>query len=133
LWPETAEAVAVALKCRRAAADPTDEQLLFITKDGFRYVRQRPGGAWIDSIGLTFNQLLRKLRIKQPGLSFYALRHTFRTIADEVNDPPAVDLLMGHETPGMGTAYREWTRNRGGREIIRLTAVTEHVRGWFQS
>jgi len=130
LWPETIDALKAVRNRRPCPEDRTANEQFFLTKHGAPYVRQRPGGAWVDSVGLVFGKLLRKLLIKQPGVNFYALRHTFRTIADEVNDPPAVDLIMGHETPGVGTAYREWTRD--SREFARLAAVTEHVRAWYK-
>jgi integrase len=53
------------------------------------------------------------------------LRHTFRTVADEVGDRPAIDLIMGHEdSSDMATHYVE----RIGVE--RLRKITEHVRTW---
>lgn len=59
------------------------------------------------------------------GLGFYALRHTFRTVADESKDQPAVDFAMGHEVPHMSAVYRETIRD------VRLRAVTDYVRKWL--
>ena len=59
------------------------------------------------------------------GRSFYALRHTFRTVADEVGDRPAVDLVMGHEN-GADIAVRYVERIEDGR----LKRVSEHVHNW---
>jgi hypothetical protein len=59
------------------------------------------------------------------ALGFYTLRHTFRTIADESKDQPAVDFIMGHEVPHMSAVYRETISD------VRLRAVVNHVRGWF--
>jgi hypothetical protein len=56
---------------------------------------------------------------------FYLLRHTFRTVADEVRDTPAARLVMGHAGTTIDHTYRE----RIGDE--RLLAVTEHVRTWL--
>jgi len=39
--------------------------------------------------------------------NFYALRHTFRTVADEAKDQLAADHIMGHESPHMASVYRE--------------------------
>jgi integrase len=58
-------------------------------------------------------------------LGFYTLRHTFRTVADESKDQPAVDHIMGHEVPHMSAIYRETISDE------RLKAVTEHVRSWL--
>lgn len=129
LWPETIDALKACLGERRAAADPDDDHLFFLTAKGCRYVRQRDTGAWIDSLGLSFSTLLRKLKIKKRGVGFYCLRHTFRTIADETGDQPAIDRIMGHETPGMGTVYRGWKRDQ--RENDRLRRITEHVHDWL--
>jgi integrase len=57
--------------------------------------------------------------------NFYALRHTFRTIADEARDQPACDHIMGHESPHMSTVYRERISDE------RLKAVSGHVRVWL--
>jgi hypothetical protein len=46
-------------------------------------------------------------------------------VADEAKDQPAVDHIMGHESPHMSTVYRE----RIGDE--RLKAVANHVRNWL--
>jgi hypothetical protein len=40
-------------------------------------------------------------------------------------DQPAVDHIMGHESPHMSTVYRERISDE------RLKAVTDHVRGWL--
>ena len=71
-------------------------------------------------------KLLDKLHINgRKGLGFYRLRHTFRTVADESKDQPAVDYIMGHEVPHMSSVYRETISD------ARLRAVAEHVRGWL--
>jgi len=63
-------------------------------------------------------------------VNFYALRHTFETIAGETKDQAAVDRIMGHEDADrMPTQYREWNRDR--RENQRLKRVTDHVRKWL--
>jgi integrase len=58
-------------------------------------------------------------------VGFYTLRHVFRTVADEAGDQPAVDHVMGHESLGMATVYRE------GISDDRLRAICEHVRRWL--
>jgi integrase len=69
-------------------------------------------------------KLLRKLGINGHR-NFYTLRHTFRTVADESKDQPAVDFIMGHEVPHMSAVYRETISD------ARLRAVADHVRAWL--
>src|SRR5205823_9745070 len=59
------------------------------------------------------------------GLGFYTLRHTYRTVADEAKDQPAVDYSMGHEVPHMSAVYRETISD------ARLRAVVQHVHDWL--
>jgi integrase len=73
-----------------------------------------------------FGKLLRALKINgRTGLGFYTLRHTFRTIADEAKDQPAIDYIMGHEVPHMSAVYRETISD------ARLKAITDHVHAWL--
>ena len=69
-------------------------------------------------------KLLNKLAI-HGHRNFYALRHTFRTVAHEAKDPAAADHIMGHESPHMSSVYRERISDE------RLKAVTDYVRGWL--
>jgi integrase len=151
LWPETVKALRAAIKARPTAKHAADADCVFITKYGVRWKRvecvQDDAAAdglkvqrrETDSVGLEFGKLLRSVKVKEgrkmvslkrEGVNFYALRHTFRTIAGETGDMEAVDLIMGHEDAGnMGTAYREWEKDK--REgYPRVRKVTEHVRGW---
>src|SRR5207237_6675718 len=65
-------------------------------------------------------KLLRLLKINgREGRGFSTLRHTFRTVADEVKDQPAIDFILGHESPHMSSVYRETISDE------RLKAVTD--------
>ncbi len=122
LWPQTVEAVKGALAIRRPPTDQDHESVVFITKYGKPWNQEKT-----DSIGLEFRKILKRLGIKRDGVNFYALRHTFRTVADEVvGDRPAIDRVMGHENgDDIATHYRE--------SIVddRLRKVTDHVRTWL--
>jgi integrase len=122
LWPETVAALREVLANRPQPRDPAALGLVFVT---------HPGGPWGDdhnehAIAKVFIDLRRAAGINgRKGLGFYALRHTFRTVADEARDQPAADLIMGHEVPHMSSVYRETISD------ARLRAVAEHVRSWL--
>ncbi|MBM4128198.1 MAG: integrase [Nitrospira sp.] len=125
LWPETVAAIREWLTERPKAKDPADNGLLFITKYGQRWVKLNKTGSPADALGGEFSKVVKALGLKRPGVSFYALRHGFETIAGETADQVAVDAIMGHVARGMAGAYRE----RIGDE--RLRQVVEHVRQWL--
>jgi len=128
LWPETLQALRDSIAERPEAKDDAYSRLVFITKYGKAWVRVRnreEGGCVpIDSVALEFNKLLKELDLKN-GRAFYALRHTFRTVADTSRDTPAIDKLMGHVDESMGELYRERIDDR------RLQAVVDLVRSWI--
>ena len=79
-----------------------------------------------DSVGNEFQKLFDLAGITRQGRGMYSLRHTFRTVADEIGDRPAIDKIMGHENPAdMRTHYVEKIDDR------RLRKVTDHVRKWL--
>jgi integrase len=125
LWPETVAAIREWLADRPKAKDPADAGLLFLTCRGARWVKLNAKGTPDDAIGKEFVKVLDNLKLKRPGVSFYALRHGFETIGGETADQVAVNHIMGHKTPGISAAYRE----RIGDE--RLRRVVEHVRQWL--
>ena len=129
LWPETVEALREALARRPKPKNPQDEPLAFITRYGASWAAGNAAGDKHQRSGPVphpFGKLLHRLGINGcKGLGFYALRHTFRTVADEAKDQPAADYIMGHESPHMSTVYRERISDE------RLKAVTDHVRAWL--
>jgi integrase len=125
LWPETIAAVHDWLSQRPEAKDEADAGLLFITKYGHRWVKLNAKGTPADALGQEFAKLLTDLDLKRPGVSFYALRHTFETIAGGCRDQVAVNHVMGHADATMAAVYRE--RIDDGR----LVAVANHVHDWL--
>lgn len=125
LWKETIAALK-SLKRPNPKAE-SDAGLVFITKYGAQFVRINDKGTVIDAVGLEFGKLLRELKLKRPGLNFYALRHTFETIAGDTRDQVAVDFLMGHapDSDDMAAVYRERINDD------RLVAVTNFVHDWL--
>jgi integrase len=120
LWPETVDAIRRALEMKREPKDPAEKDRVFITKYGL------PWGKDIADSPVTkeTRKLLDVLGING-SRNFYTLRHTFRTVADNSKDQPAIDHIMGHESPHMSSQYRE------GISDDRLLAVTEYVRQWL--
>ena len=122
LWPETTAALQEALAKRPTPKSETDTGLFFVTKYGLSWHKDIPGGP----ISKETAKLLKALGINgRKRLNFYALRHTFRTVADESKDQPAVDFVMGHEVAHMSSVYRETISDE------RLRAVADHVRRWL--
>lgn len=125
LWPETVAAIREWLPLRPKARDTADAGLLFLTCRGSRWVKLNATGSPADALGGEFSKVLRKLGMKRRGVSFYALRHGFETIAGETTDQFSVDSIMGHSDCSMASAYRERIDDH------RLQAVVEHVRDWL--
>jgi integrase len=121
LWPETVAALKAAIAARPTPKDAADVGLVFITKYG---------GSWAKAtrdnpVSKELAKLLLELKMKRPGLGFYALRHSFETIGGESKDQVAVDSIMGHARYDMPSLYRERVSDE------RLTALTEFVRKWL--
>jgi integrase len=121
LWPETSEAMAEVLARRREPKDPSDVDLVFVTL----HRRRWGNGVSGHPISHEFRKLLKSLGIYRPGVGFYGLRRSFRTVADECRDAPAIDLVMGHQTEGMGAIYVQRISD------ARLEAVANHVHKWL--
>ncbi|MFN0198466.1 MAG: tyrosine-type recombinase/integrase [Planctomycetaceae bacterium] len=125
LWRETIESVREAIKKRPAPKDDADKGLLFVTKYGHRWVKTNANKTPDDAIGKEFAKLLKSLEIKRKGVSFYAIRHGFETVAGESRDQVAVDHIMGHARDDMASLYRESIGDD------RLTDVVKTVHRWL--
>ena len=117
LWPETAKAIREALANRPKPVNSEHDYLAFLD----------PAGMPIKRVGLAFRRHLEALKLYQPKLGLYTLRRIFRTVADEVRDWPAIDLVMGHSrAPGdMGAVYRQTI------DDSRLQTVVARVHDWL--
>lgn len=129
LWPETIEALSEAIEQRPEPRRETDADLVFVTKYGNRWVRltekeDAKDRTPIDSVSLQFRKLMNKLGL-EGRRAFYALRHTFETVAGESRDQVAVNAIMGHVDSSMAAVYRE--RISGER----LQAVVDVVHDWL--
>ncbi len=124
LWAETVTAIRAATKASPAPVDDDHRGLLFISARGKSFAQAKQTH-WLVS-GETA-ALLRRLKMDRPGLGFYALRHTFQTVAEGARDLAAVQSIMGHAAAAndMSAVYRERVDDE------RLLAVTQHVRKWL--
>jgi integrase len=120
LWAETIEAIREAMAKRPAPKKEEDAGLVFLTKYGTSWNKDDNAGPVTQEM----RKLLAKLGINGHR-NFYTLRHTFRTVADESKDQPAVDYIMGHEVPHMSSVYRETISDE------RLRAVADRVHKWL--
>ena len=121
LWPQTIAAIRWLPK--RDSKHP-DKQLVFTTRLGNHWLG---GSTTANPIANEFTKVLRAADLRRPGLSFYALRHTFQTIAEGCGDMPAVKHIMGHVPPrnDMSSVYREEMSDS------RLVVATDHVKEWL--
>lgn len=121
LWPETVQALRDALADRPTPKQPGAEGLVFVTKYGNAWA----GDGTATAVSHEFGKLLAKLKIDRPGVGYYTLRHTFRTVADATKDPVAIRCIMGHTDSSIDATYTHHI------DDARLRAVTDHVRGWL--
>lgn len=121
LWPETVVALREALADRPTPKEATAGPLFFVTKYG---------NAWADAGSATavsheFGKLLKAVGVSRPGVGFYSLRHSFRTVADAARDANAVRTVMGHTDDSIDSHYTH------GISDDRLEAVSDLVRNWL--
>lgn len=136
LWSETREALHAAIAERPEPKDAAHAGLAFITKYGAGWAKDGEvatgdNGEHVvksrsaNPISAEFRKLLVAQKLYREGLGFYAIRHTFETIAGASRDQVAVDHIMGHARDDMASVYRERI------DDDRLQAVVEHVRRWL--
>ena len=126
LWPETIEALHDSMENRYDHVRDEDAELFFITREGNRLVRDNGRDTRSDAVHDALERVQKKLGIKQKKRSYGAFRHTFRTVADETRDFPAILRIMGHADHTISDHYRERISDE------RLADVGTYVRGWLR-
>lgn len=126
LWPETVTALDVVRDVRPDPKDAAFADRVFLTRSGQPWVRysgdEMGKRSVMDAVAWQFTKLAKRTTVVG---SFYALRHTFRTVADELPDQPAINFIMGHVDTSMANHYRELISDD------RLRVVTDYVREWL--
>jgi len=121
LWPETIEALRASLAKRPLAKSDDAEKLVFVTKYGASWAKNIAD----NPVAKEFAKLAKSFGIRQPGATFYSLRHVFRTVASGARDLEATRAIMGHVNEHVEDAYIERI------DDDRLEAVADHVRAWL--
>lgn len=125
IWDETAAAIRNSLNNQWTERDLHPDGRVFLSRQGNALVRDHGSETRSDAVHDAMERLQKKLKIKQAKRSFGALRHTFRTIADETCDFPAILRIMGHSDHTISDHYRERISDD------RLRAVSMYVRQWL--
>ena len=141
LWPETVDAIRKAIAERPQPTDDSLPDLVFITSKGRSWAKD---GSADNPLTKEMRKLLDRIdaeaeqkahenggdpppKLYRHRIGFYALRHTFETIAGESRDQVAVDHIMGHARDDMASVYRERISDE------RLQVVVQHVYDWLQN
>jgi integrase len=114
LWTKTQKAlerVKMLKHTAEAYAKDGDNALVFITKKRQAYFREEPiiengktvGMRIANAVSITFCRTVKKAALK--GVSFYRLRHTFKTLGKRARDRDALNLCMGHKTNSVEEGY----------------------------
>lgn len=120
LWPETRKAIKDYLESLRREPWCRDyDAIAFLTAHRQPWIRDTQ-----DAASQAFTAARRKAGVASG--TFYDLRRTFQSVADETLDFPAVKFVMGHVASAndMSAKYREVSDDR-------VKAVCGYVRKWY--
>lgn len=115
LWPETIKA----LNAWRKQAP--ESEYVCCREDGKKFHGDN------TPIAHLFEEIAENAKVNRSGRGFYCLRHTYRTVADSVQDQPAIMYTMGHHDYSISGVYRQFI------EDVRLAAISDTVRKWLVS
>jgi integrase len=120
LWPDTVKGLREPINQRPNPRRQEDRGLVFLTKYGRLWAKQTSG----NLIAKEMCKLLDDIELYRPGLGFYALRHTFETVAGECRDQVAVNFIMGHADHNMAGIYREQISDERLRDVVKWLSST---------
>jgi integrase len=109
VWQKTREALKRVMTLRhnkRALAKQGQAALVFWTRHGLPMYRETEKGGKVvveTPISQTFGKLAK--RLKMDGVTFYRLRHTFKTLGKRAKDSDALNFMMGHAERSTGATY----------------------------
>lgn len=126
LWPETMAALAASIERRPAPKTDEAKKACFVAPAGTTYDPNDDGKAML--IQGRWKAAKKAARLNDG--SFYCLRHTFNTIAEQTGDQIAVKLVMGHTDGSMSENYRHAPGKRS-IDDKRLIKVSKAVRDWL--
>lgn len=121
LWVETRQALDAYLATRKNPRSKEHANRVFVTKYGHSW----NGKGTATPISAEFRKTAEQLKLHREGFTFYSLRRTCRTIADEALDAPVCDVIMGHCDDSMAATYRQRIADE------RFIKVATHVHDWL--
>ena len=143
LWKRTRRALerVQTLKHNRLAIKRDGQDaLVFVTRKGLPMYREvetfktddsgnkvSSGVKVSQAVSITFGRLVERAKLAGVGVTFYRLRHTFKTLGKQANDRDALDLAMGHIQPGIGKVY---DHEEIGLDRLRRVSVAVKRRLW---
>ena len=126
LWPEAIEAINAWRAVRPVAANNECEKYVFLTKYGNPWRNEQHRGC---PLSREFKKLLRIAGYDRKGISFGALRKSFRTAVSiytvDESDEKIADLICGHADSSMRSRYRQRV------SLQKLERVGGYVREWL--
>jgi integrase len=124
LWPETVEALRVVL-AQKESKYPEYRNRVFVVDKRKAKANHIDDGRRISKY---FRMLLESIGTPADSPNFYALRHTFVTIALQTRDREAIRTITGHG-PASGDMLNIY--NEAEVAESRLLDVSNHVRDWL--
>ncbi len=126
LWPETVEALRLAIANRPEPMQEKDKSLVFITSRRRQWINSSSGQA--NPVSHAIRDAMKDVCIHRKGLGPGTFRHVFETIGGDTPAQSAqisTTFIMGHIDQSIAAHYREALTDH------RLRAVVDHVRAWL--